>query len=193
MTGTPSAIAAPHSGPPGPKPPTLGNFRPKVSAAALAHHPSTTVPVEEPTASAKPSTAPNSPASAVRSAELVVRGLSSRSAGRLERQLNRLPSVFAIVSHATDRATISYNSTKVSIAEVMHVIQGAGFAVETGEATHRVSVATIESQVDTLGRPVAPDSEIVELNELRNRAIAASLLAVPVLALSLNPSWQAHG
>ncbi len=184
MTGTPSAVAAPHSGPPGPKPPSIGRFRPHVSVGKVAVQPST----PEPESSATPS----SPVSATRSSELVIRGLSSRSAARLERRLNRLPSVFAIVSHATDRATISYDSTKVSLAQAMHVVQECGFSVETGQR-RTVDHATAESQVDVLGRPLSADRSLPELDEIRNRAIVASLLAIPVTALSLTPSWQANG
>lgn len=132
------------------------------------------------------------PASSSRSSELVIRGLSSGSAARLERRLNRLPGVFAIVSHATNRATISYDPAQVSLAQAMRVVQESGFSVEAGQG-QRADNRTDESHIDVLGRALVSDHSLSEIDEIRNRAVAASLLAIPVAALSLTPSWQANG
>lgn len=189
MPGTPSALAPPPPGPPGPKPPAIGRFRPRISVAEISRAAELSRAAAEP----EPRSAPQSPASSSRSSELVVRGLSSRAAARLERRLNRLPGVFAIVSHATDRATISHDPSRVSLAQVMHVVQKSGFAVETSDVHRSPGTGTGESQVDALGRAISADTTLSEVTELRNRAVAASLLAIPVLALSLTSSWQAHG
>ena len=132
------------------------------------------------------------PASSSRSSELVIRGLSSGSAARLERRLNRLPGVFAIVSHATNRATISYDPAQVSLAQAMRVVQESGFSVEAGQG-QRADNRTDEFHIDVLGRALVSDHSLSEIDEIRNRAVAASLLAIPVAALSLTPSWQANG
>jgi Cu+-exporting ATPase len=118
--------------------------------------------------------------------------LSSGSAARLERRLNRLPGVFAIVSHATNRATISYDPAQVSLAQAMRVVQESGFSVEAGQG-QRADNRTDESHIDVLGRALVSDHSLSEIDEIRNRAVAASLLAIPVAALSLTPSWQANG
>ncbi|MGH3546474.1 MAG: HAD-IC family P-type ATPase [Mycobacteriales bacterium] len=101
--------------------------------------------------------------------------------------------MFAIVSHATDRATISYDPEQVSLAQAMRVVQESGFAVEAGQDRYGTDNRTTESNVDVLGRPLAADRSLTELDEVRNRAVVATLLAMPVIALSLTPSWQASG
>ena len=46
---------------------------------------------------------------------------------RLEKALNQLPDVAASVSIATERAHISYDADKISIAELVKAIQTTGF------------------------------------------------------------------
>jgi Cu+-exporting ATPase len=100
--------------------------------------------------------------------ELSIGGMTCAScAARIERKLNKVAGVTATVNYATEKAKVSYPGT-IEPAELVRVVEAAGY--------------TAEPAADPIGG-------------LRQRLIAATVLAVPVILLSMIPAlhfpyWQ---
>jgi Cu+-exporting ATPase len=102
--------------------------------------------------------------------DLQLRGMSCAScAARVERGLNQLDGVSATVNFAVERAHVEH-APSVSAADLIDAVKSAGY---------RAAVVSprVEAEHD------APD-------ELRPRLIGSTLLAVPVIALSMVMPWQ---
>ncbi len=98
--------------------------------------------------------------------DLPIAGMTCAAcAGRVERGLNKLEGVEATVNYATERASVSFDATLVTPAELVAAVEDSGYAVRLPEA------------VGTSG-------------DLRLRLLVAAVLSLPVLALAMIPALQ---
>ncbi len=106
--------------------------------------------------------------------DLDLRGMSCAScAARIEGALNRLDGVRAAVNFALERAHVQHESA-VSAGDLIRAVESTGY---------QASVV-----VDPFGR-----SDDAPRNELRHRLIGSTLLAIPVVAVSMVMGWQFAG
>ncbi|PZF12161.1 heavy metal translocating P-type ATPase [Curtobacterium sp. MCPF17_011] len=89
-------------------------------------------------------------------------------ANRIERKLNRMPGVSATVNYATETATVSLPD---------------GTAVDD-------AIATVEQAGYGAHRPEPEQRDVDALAPLRRRLVVSTVLAVPVVALSMVPAFQ---
>ncbi|MES4903565.1 MULTISPECIES: heavy metal translocating P-type ATPase [unclassified Streptomyces] len=142
---------------------------------------------------------PGDPVSTV----LVVSGMTCAACvGRVERKLGRLEGVSATVNLATGRAKVSHPAS-VSVADLVRVVEAAGYPARPADPaagpadpaagpagmpdTARPGPGPGPSREPGGGRPAR--GEAGERQE-RDRLLVTTLLAVPVLALSMVPAWQ---
>ncbi len=107
--------------------------------------------------------------------QLPIDGMTCAScANRIERRLNELDGVDASVNYATETATVEFDSAVVGPEALVAEVEAAGYS------------ATLPSQ------PEAPDgaTETDPTAELRRRLTISSVLALPVLVLSMVPALQ---
>jgi len=101
--------------------------------------------------------------------ELAIEGMTCAScANRIERKLNRMPGVSATVNYATETATVSLPD---------------GTAVDD-------AIATVEQAGYGARRPEPEQPDVDALAPLRRRLVVSTVLAVPVVALSMVPAIQ---
>ncbi|PZE64281.1 cation-translocating P-type ATPase [Curtobacterium sp. MCBD17_021] len=101
--------------------------------------------------------------------ELTIEGMTCAScANRIERKLNKMPGVTATVNYATETATVSLPDG-VAVDDAITTVEQAGYGARLPEPE--------QPDVDTL----AP---------LRRRLVVSTVLAVPVVALSMVPALQ---
>jgi Cu+-exporting ATPase len=106
--------------------------------------------------------------------DLDLRGMSCAScAAHIEGALNRLDGVRAAVNFALERAHVQHESA-VSAGDLIRAVESTGY---------QASVV-----VDPFGR-----SDDAPRNELRHRLIGSTLLAIPVVAVSMVMGWQFAG
>jgi P-type Cu+ transporter len=106
--------------------------------------------------------------------DLDLRGMSCAScAARVEGALNRLDGVRAAVNFALERAHVQHESA-VSAGDLIRAVESTGY---------QASVV-----IDPFGR-----SDDAPRNELRHRLIGSTLLATPVVAVSMVMGWQYAG
>jgi Cu+-exporting ATPase len=107
--------------------------------------------------------------------ELPITGMTCAScATRIERKLNRLEAVSATVNYATEKATVEYDPQAVAPERLVEAIEAAGYH------------AALPASEEALERSAAEDPT----SSLRRRLVASSVLAVPVLLLSMIPALQ---
>ncbi len=101
--------------------------------------------------------------------ELAIEGMTCAScANRIERKLNKMPGVSATVNYATETATVSLPD---------------GTAVDD-------AIATVEQAGYGARRPEPEQPDVDALAPLRRRLVVSTVLAVPVVALSMVPAFQ---
>jgi len=101
--------------------------------------------------------------------ELAIEGMTCAScANRIERKLNKMPGVSATVNYATETATVSLPD---------------GTAVDD-------AIATVEQAGYGARRPEPAQPDVDALAPLRRRLVVSTVLAVPVVALSMVPAFQ---
>jgi Cu+-exporting ATPase len=124
------------------------------------------------------STTPARPTGPVNSIELEIGGMTCAScAMRIEKKLNKVDGVTATVNYATEKARIEAPAG-TDPAELIAVVERTGYTA----ALPRVEEPAAESDEDE-----QPDAE---LTSLRQRLIAAVVLSVPVIAMSMIPALQ---
>jgi Cu+-exporting ATPase len=107
--------------------------------------------------------------------DLELRGMSCAScATRVERGLNSLDGVRATVNLAVERAHVEHRP-EVSAADLIKAVQSAGY------------------QASVIGTTAQSDSDEHGDVSLRPRLIGSTLLAIPVVALSMVVAWQFSG
>ncbi|ADI03278.1 cation-transporting P-type ATPase [Streptomyces bingchenggensis BCW-1] len=111
--------------------------------------------------------------------------------GRVERKLGRLEGVSATVNLATGRAKVSHPAS-VSVADLVGVVEAAGYQARPAEPPAGPGgLPDTARSGPSLERGDGPQGsgEVDERHE-RDRLLITTLLAVPVLALSMVPAWQ---
>jgi Cu+-exporting ATPase len=107
--------------------------------------------------------------------EVSIRGMTCAScAVRVERKLNKLDGVSASVNFATETATVDYDPSSVDSRALVEAVESAGYYAN-------------------LSTPEAPEPEPAgddETASLRRRVVLSSVLALPVLVLSMVPPLQ---
>jgi len=103
--------------------------------------------------------------------ELPVEGMTCSScAGRVEKSLNQLDGVEATVNFATERATVSFDSSLVAPEELVGAVEGVGYSASLP------APAGEEGQAPGEADPTA---------DLRRRLIFSAVLSLPVLAMAM--------
>ncbi|OII40419.1 copper-translocating P-type ATPase [Curtobacterium sp. MMLR14_014] len=104
--------------------------------------------------------------------ELTIEGMTCAScANRIERKLNKLPGVTASVNYATESASVTLPAD-LAVDDAIRTVEAAGYGAHLPE-------------------PAGADTD--ELAPLRRRLIVSTVLAVPVVALSMIPVLQFPG
>ena len=104
--------------------------------------------------------------------ELTIEGMTCAScANRIERKLNKLPGVSASVNYATERATVTLPA-ELAVDDAIRTVEAAGYGAHLPE-------------------PVADDADSTA--PPRRRLVVSTVLAVPVVALSMVPALQFPG
>jgi Cu+-exporting ATPase len=98
-------------------------------------------------------------------------------ANRIEKKLNKLGGVTATVNYATEKANITFDSSKVSADQLVDAVTSIGYG------------ALLPSAIDD----DTPDAAEVRLVDLRRRLVVAIALGVPVLLLSMISALQFRG
>jgi len=103
---------------------------------------------------------------------LTIEGMTCAScANRIERKLNKLPGVTATVNYATESATVTLPAD-LAIDDAIRTVEAAGYGAHLPE-------------------PAGDDTD--DLGPLRRRLIVSTVLAAPVVALSMIPALQFPG
>ncbi|GAA3340334.1 heavy metal translocating P-type ATPase [Curtobacterium pusillum] len=104
--------------------------------------------------------------------ELTIEGMTCAScANRIERKLNKLPGVTASVNYATESASVTLPAD-LAVDDAIRTVEAAGYGAHL---------------------PEPPGADTDELAPLRRRLIVSTVLAVPVVALSMVPVLQFPG
>ena len=109
--------------------------------------------------------------------DLMLSGMTCAAcAARIEKKLNRLDGVTASVNYATERAAVDYDPAAIDIGRMIATVQSIGYDA-------------------TLPEPVGDDDDpaLARLADLQRRLLAAVVLGVPVLVISMVPSLQFRG
>ncbi|MFG2585478.1 heavy metal translocating P-type ATPase [Streptomyces malaysiensis] len=120
---------------------------------------------------------------------LVVGGMTCAACvGRVEKKLGRLEGVSATVNLATGRAKVSHPAS-VSVAGLVAVVESAGYTARPAEppAGPPDPIRPGEHRRPPDG---PPGSGGAEERQERDRLLVTTLLAAPVLVLSMVPAWQ---
>jgi P-type Cu+ transporter len=109
--------------------------------------------------------------------EMPIVGMTCAScANRIERRLNKLDGVSASVNYATERATVEFDAAAVEPDQLVEAVEAVGYQAELPSP-----------------EPAAPGEEAGEPDPtapLRQRLIASAVLSVPVLLISMVPTFQ---
>ncbi|MFE2912557.1 heavy metal translocating P-type ATPase [Kitasatospora indigofera] len=127
------------------------------------------------------SSGPTAPAAAGERVELSIGGMTCAScAARIEKKLNRMDGVEAVVNFATERARIDFG-TGVSVADLIATVERTGYTAELPAPP-----PAAESAPDGAGT-AAPDPD---RTSARDRLLISTVLTVPVVLLSMVPALQ---
>ena len=115
-----------------------------------------------------------SPSGAVRGAELAISGMTCAScAARIEKKLNRLDGVSAVVNLATETAHVTFPAA-VRPEDLISAVEQAGYTAALAVPPR-----------------LGPRPSMMAPRKRRLRRLLVSLaLAVPVVALAMIPAWQ---
>ncbi|MFJ3418512.1 heavy metal translocating P-type ATPase [Streptomyces sp. NPDC086082] len=108
--------------------------------------------------------------------ELLIGGMTCAScAARVEKKLNRMDGVSATVNYATEKAKVSYPAG-IQVADLIATVVKTGY--------------TAEEPAPPEPEPETPKDDDPELASLRERLTVSTLLALPVVLLSMVPALQ---
>ena len=104
--------------------------------------------------------------------ELDITGMTCAScANRIERKLNKLDGVVATVNYATEKAKVTFPGT-ITPGDLVSTVEQAGYGATVGQRA---------------------DAHDEEVEALRRRLVACTVLSVPVVALAMVPALQFTG
>ena len=108
--------------------------------------------------------------------ELPIEGMTCAScATRIERRLNKLDGVEASVNYATERASVTFDGTRVSPDDLVEAVASVGYRTT-------LSRSAVDAEL--------PIAEADPTRGLRLRLIVSALLSLPVLAMAMIPALQ---
>jgi P-type Cu+ transporter len=108
---------------------------------------------------------------------LEVGGMTCAScAARVERKLNKLDGVDAMVNYATEEAAVSFDSNRVDVDALIHAVEAIGYSARRPRSSIDAEQAAQAAQ-----------------RSLRTRLIVAASLSAPLTVLSLLPPVQFVG
>ncbi|MET8976302.1 heavy metal translocating P-type ATPase [Streptomyces sp. NPDC004539] len=120
--------------------------------------------------------APTAPETA--EVELIIGGMTCATcAVRIEKKLNRMDGVEATVNYATEKARVSY-PPGVAVTDLIETVVKTGYTAEE------------PARVEPVSDDDAPGEADPELDGLRHRLLVSLALAIPVVLLSMVPSFQ---
>ncbi|MCX5210456.1 heavy metal translocating P-type ATPase [Kitasatospora sp. NBC_00240] len=126
-----------------------------------------------------PRTGPSAPATAGERVELSIGGMTCAScAARIEKKLNRMDGVEAVVNFATERARIDFGPG-VSVADLVATVERTGYTAEPPTPPPAAETAPDVA--------AAPDPD---RTAARDRLLISTVLTVPVVLLSMIPALQ---
>ena len=108
--------------------------------------------------------------------ELPIEGMTCAScANRIELKLNKIDGVQATVNYATERAAVTFDTSKASTHDLLGAVEAAGYRAELPDKAAG-----------------EPGEEVADrhLRNLRTRLVGAAVLSLPVLLLSMIPALQ---
>ncbi len=105
-------------------------------------------------------------------------------AARIEKKLNRLDGVTATVNYATERASVAYADGVTGPGDLISVVESLGY----GASVHATAAENAALPPDEL-TPVERAAE-ARANDLRQRLVVSTVLAVPVVVLSMVSTLQ---
>ncbi|MEJ7825316.1 MAG: heavy metal translocating P-type ATPase [Solirubrobacteraceae bacterium] len=110
--------------------------------------------------------------------EMAVEGMvCATCANHIEHELNKLDGVTATVNYATEKAAVEYDASRVSPEDLVGAIKVAGYTARPPGAASGAS-----DRADDAGER--------HLRDLRTRLIGATVLSVPLLAISMISALQ---
>jgi P-type Cu+ transporter len=116
---------------------------------------------------------------AARRVRLEIEGMTCAScAARIEKKLNKLDGVEASVNYATEEASVSFDSARVQLEQLIRTVEAIGYGAALPRAAADVTQAD------------EPDDAF---RLIRRRLVGAAVLTVPLALLQLVPSLQVSG
>ena len=113
--------------------------------------------------------------------ELPVEGMTCSScANRIERKLNKIDGVQATVNYATEKATVEFDPARASTDDLVGAVEAAGYKARLPRP----------ARAGDPGDTGAVDVEDRRVRDLRARLVGATVLSVPLLAISMIPALQ---
>lgn len=110
---------------------------------------------------------------------LGITGMTCTScSSRVERKLNKLDSVEATVNFATESASVSYDPATTTPADLIDVVEGAGYGAFTMDGEGEEPASTAE------------DARESEASDILQRTLLSAALSLPVMLLSMVPVLQ---
>jgi Cu+-exporting ATPase len=132
------------------------------------------------TSRSDPTTEPTTEPTTATTIDLAIGGMTCAScAARISKRLNRLDGVEASVNYATEHASVLVPEG-VTTDELIAQVEAIGYTASLPR-----SASDTSEPADGVGSGVDP-----EVESLRNRLVISTLLAVPVLAMSMIPPLQ---
>jgi Cu+-exporting ATPase len=117
--------------------------------------------------------------------ELAIGGMTCAScANRIERKLNKLDGVTAVVNYATEKAKVTY-AQGVDARDLVAAVEQAGYTARLPEPPR--SRGDLEGADTGTGLEDPGDDRA---RALRTRLVVSAVLAVPVIAMAMVPAWQ---
>ncbi len=110
---------------------------------------------------------------------LGITGMTCTScSSRVERKLNKLDDVHATVNFATESASVSYDPATTTPADLIDVVEGAGYGAFTLDGEGETPTSTAE------------DAREGEASDILQRTLISAALSLPVMLLSMVPALQ---
>lgn len=110
---------------------------------------------------------------------LGITGMTCTScSSRVERKLNNLDNVEATVNFATESASVSYDPATTTPADLIDVVEGAGYGAFTMDCEGEEPASTSE------------DARESEASDILQRTLLSAALSLPVMLLSMVPALQ---
>lgn len=110
---------------------------------------------------------------------LGITGMTCTScSSRVERKLNKLDNVEATVNFATESASVSYDPATTTPADLIDVVEGAGYGAFAVSDEGKASASTADTAREG------------EASDILQRTLVSAALSLPVMLLSMVPALQ---